>query len=50
MYETWQRRIFQFLPFDSFLEELEKLGQTAAMKVRVPASRGGSGCFKLLIC
>ena len=36
LYEQWHRRLFPYLPFDGFLEELEKVGQTASMKVRAP--------------
>lgn len=43
LYEQWHRRVFPYLPFDSFLEELEKLGQTAFMKVS-PSPGIFTGC------
>lgn len=34
LYEGWHRRVFPCTTFDGFLEDLEKLGATAACKVR----------------
>ena len=32
LYQGWHRRVFPFTTFDGFLEDLEKLGATAAFK------------------
>ncbi len=34
LYQGWHRRVFPFTTFDGFLEDLEKLGATAAFKAR----------------
>ena len=36
LYEGWHRRVFPCTTFDGFLEDLEKLGATAACKARQP--------------
>ena len=33
MYEGWAARVASSIPYDTFLEDLEKLGQTHTLKV-----------------
>lgn len=48
MYERWHRAVAPALPYDTFLEDLEKMGQTHALKVRRASMLCNSGgCVKL---
>ncbi len=43
MYERWHRAVAPALPYDTFLEDLEKMGQTHALKVRRASMLCNSG-------